>query len=113
MKTKQEIKEWLLANCINKYGILDLSELDFSDADISVDISIMRVKHNLYQCYQKVDGSLFQDNQKVKGDFYDHKLRKNQEWKNFGPCVKRVKKLKEISLEEVEELGYKLKEEIK
>lgn len=31
MKTKKEIKKWLLKNCINYIGNLDLSELDFSD----------------------------------------------------------------------------------
>lgn len=31
MKTKEEIKRWLLRHCVDKDGDLDLSCLDFSD----------------------------------------------------------------------------------
>ena len=68
MKNKEEIKEWLLNNCVNKKGNLNLSGLDFSDFEGYVDISNMNVKGDLYQSYQKVQGELYQNNQEVKSD---------------------------------------------
>ena len=62
MKTKDEIKNWLLENCIDSFGNLDLSELDFSDFE--------KLKGNLYQDYQEVKGSLYQNGQKVSGDLW-------------------------------------------
>lgn len=49
MLSKQEIKKWLLENCVNEMGNLDLSGLDFSDFDGNVDISYMKVKLSLSQ----------------------------------------------------------------
>ena len=49
MKTKEQIKKWLLENCVSESGKLDLSGLDFSDFDETVDISKMKVKKNLLQ----------------------------------------------------------------
>ena len=64
MKTKEEIKQWLLENCI-KDGKLDLSGLDFSDFYGEVDVSCMKVGGNLVQNYQEVSGNLMQNDQKV------------------------------------------------
>ena len=61
MKTKEEIKKWLLENCIDSDGDLDLSGLDFSDFDGDIDMSYMVVKGNLYQDFQKVKGDLYQN----------------------------------------------------
>ena len=69
-KTKQEIKEWLLNNCVNENGDLNLSELDFSDFDGYIDISRMKVKVDLYQNEQEVGRDLHQDKQKVKGTLW-------------------------------------------
>ena len=121
MKTKKEIKKWLLENCVNKYGDLDLSELDFSDFDGNVSVGHMKVKNNLVQDdqevglsliqnYQGVGKDLFQDGQKVKDSFFDHKLADDEEWKAHDNFVVRGKKLEEISRKELEEMGYKLKE---
>lgn len=66
----EEKKEWILNNCIDRYGDINLNDLDFSDFDGNVDISNMRVKGDLYQGYQKVEGNLNQANQEVKGDLY-------------------------------------------
>lgn len=44
MLSKEEIKKWLLENCVNEYGKLDLSGLDFSDFDGDVYIFGMKVK---------------------------------------------------------------------
>lgn len=68
MKTKQEIKEWLLENCVDELGNINLSELDFSDFDGDVDICSMKVKMNLWQSCQKVGGTLYQRWQKVGKD---------------------------------------------
>lgn len=70
MLSKQEIKKWLLENCVNEMGNLDLSGLDFSDFDGNVFIEEMKVKKNLIQSNQEVGGFLLQNNQKV-GDFLD------------------------------------------
>lgn len=66
MESKERIKRWLLENCLDKFGNLDLSELDFSDFDGEVLLFNMKVKENLYQYGQEVSGELFQSNQKVK-----------------------------------------------
>lgn len=70
MKTKQEIKQWLLDNCVDEYGDLDLSDLDFSDFNGNVSILGMKVKHNLHQNAQEVGGYLVQSRQIVGRDLY-------------------------------------------
>lgn len=67
---KQEIKAWLLANCLDKYGDLDLTSLDFSDFEGDVKLSDMKVKKNLFQGHQTVEGSLYQGCQEVKKYLY-------------------------------------------
>ena len=80
-KKREEIKSWLLENCVDEDGSLDLSELDFSDFEGNVHISFMKVKKTLFQDCQKVgidlyqdchtvEGNLWQDNQKVEGNLY-------------------------------------------
>ena len=79
MISKKELKEFLLKSCVNEYGELDLSDLDFSDfcgditfnglkAKRNVDVGCMDVGGDLYQCDQHVHGNLIQDNQVVGGD---------------------------------------------
>lgn len=70
MKTKEEIKKWLLENCIDENGDLDLRNLDFRDFDGDIYISCMKVKKDLYQGYQAVEGNLYQRGQIVVGDLY-------------------------------------------
>lgn len=65
MKTKQEIKNWILENCVDKDGNIDMSDLDFSEFEGNVRISSMKVKKDLVQSCQKVGGSLFQHWQEV------------------------------------------------
>ena len=43
MNKKQLIKEWLLKNCVNAKGHLDLAHLDFSDFEGDVYINHMKV----------------------------------------------------------------------
>ena len=69
------------------------------------------VDGSLHQYYQKIGGSLHQYGQKVGGDFYNHKLNNDEYWEEKRDCVVRIKKLKEITLEELEKMGFKLKEE--
>lgn len=69
MLSKDEIKQWLLENCVNEMGNLDLSGLDFSDFDGNVFIDGMKVKNTLIQSDQEVGGCLQQSNQKVEGWF--------------------------------------------
>lgn len=75
MLSKDEIKKWLLENCVDKKGKLDLSGLDFSDFDGTIDISGMKVKKNLLQSNQKIGGWLDQDRQEVGGNLYQNYLK--------------------------------------
>ena len=83
MKTKQEIKKWLLENCVDKDGDLFLVGLDFSDFEGNVCITNMKVKKSLFQGGQKVGGcleqncqrvgdTLYQSGQVVSGNLYQH-----------------------------------------
>ena len=109
MKTIEEIRDWLLENAVDEDGDLNLSRLDFSDFNGDVFIEYMKVKKSLYQDYQEVGESLCQGHQKVGKDFYSHKLNEDEYWEEKQFCVVRRKKLKEITLEELEKMGYKLK----
>lgn len=80
MLTKKEIKNWLLENCVNEIGVLDLRGLDFSDFDGVVDISHMNVKIRLFQGCQKVGGDIFQYGNCAGGDIF-------QEEQTAGGCV--------------------------
>lgn len=111
MKTIKEIRDWLLENAVDEEGDLYLIGLDFSDFDGDVYINDMKVKRSLYQYYQDVGESLYQDNQKVGKDFYNHKLNKDEYWEEEEFYVIRRNGLKEITLKELEKMGYKLKEE--
>ena len=133
MKTIEEIRDWLLENAVDNEGDLILSELDLSNFDGNVYIYGMKVKKSLHQNFQKVGEdlwqngqivrkdlhqdcqdvgeSLWQDHQKVGEEFYNHKLNKNEYWEEKEFYVVRRNKLKEITLEELEKIGFKLKEE--
>lgn len=121
MLSKQKIRNWLLENATNDEGNLDLSCLDFSDFDGNVFINNMKVKRSLFQSRQEVGGDLLQNEQivaenldqscqTVDKNFYNHKLNDGEFWEERENYVIRRNKLKEITLEELEKMGYKLKE---
>ena len=64
--TKEDLKVILLDNFIDEDGNLDLSFLDFRNFDGDVNISYMKVKYDLIQNFQQVEGNLRQDINKVK-----------------------------------------------
>ena len=68
--TPEEKKQWILDNCVDEYGNIDLSNLDFSDFEGNVFIGGMIVKKDLIQFCQQVKGDLIQSCQQVKGDLY-------------------------------------------
>ena len=70
----------------------------------------MKVKKSLNQSCQKVGEDLQQHDQKVGKYFYSHKLNNDEYWEDCGPYVIRMK-IKEITLKELEKMGFKLKEE--
>ena len=76
-KKREEIRSWLLENCVDENGMLDLMGLDFSGSKVDVDISHIKVSGDLYQDYQEVKGDLLQSSQTVKGDLWQN----NQEVK--------------------------------
>ena len=96
MKTKTEIREWLLDNAVDEDGDLDLNGLDFSDFEVDVYIGKMKVQGNLFQSGQEVQGTLYNKNNKYGGDLYE---------------TPSTKLLKEITTEQLAELGYTLKGE--
>lgn len=125
----KEKKEWILENCINKYGHVDLSYLDFSDFDGNVYFDYIKTKHNLYQNYQIVKGCLYQECQKVnedlhqeyqkvneglhqdcqeaKGKFYTQTLDEDEEYECRNGYTLIVKKIKTHTMKELKEiLGY-------
>lgn len=67
MLSNEKIKQWLLKNCVNEYGDLHLSDLDFSDFDGDIFIDHWKVKGSLYQLGHEVGESLCQSNHKVGG----------------------------------------------
>lgn len=116
MKTKEEIRDWLLENTIDEHGVLDIQGLDFSGFKGDVDISFMKVKGDLFQESQKVQGSLYQENQEVKGNLYQGYQEvqgdyacKDVQVKGDIFVTKPTKLLKPITIEQLAEMGYKLK----
>lgn len=113
MISNEELKEYLLKNRVNEKGVLDLSDLDFSDFCGDVDISHMTVAKNLNQSHQIVPRSLnqqsqnvgntlfqnhqhvrrmlCQDRQYVDGVLISYKLRKNESWEAKDKYVLRMK----------------------
>ncbi len=71
-----------------------------------------QIAENLNQSYQSAE-NLNQSYQNVSKDLVSQKLKEDEEWVDFqgSDCaVIRTKKLKEISLDELAKMGYKLKE---
>lgn len=99
MKTKKEIRDWILENCVNEYGNIYLVELDFSDFDGDVYISGMKVKNELFQSYQEVGGKLCQRNQTVAGDL-----------EQYGQTVKGYVKLGMDDFAGIKEWDWRSKE---
>mgnify|MGYP000920153857 CR=1 FL=1 len=116
----EELRDLLLENCVNDNGDLVISNIDLSEFKGNVildgwtvggsgfvDLSFWEVKGNLYQRCQKVNGDLYQSYQSAKNIYQGFQTAKNiyQSYQNV-----RAKKLKEISLDELAKMGYKLKE---
>jgi len=77
MKTTKEIQEWLLENCVDGGGDLNLNDLDFSNFEGNVWIGNMKVKKDLWQHEQEVGGDLRQYSQTVNGTV-------SQYWQEVG-----------------------------
>ena len=77
MKTREEIRNWLLENAVDDDGDLILNGLDFSDFEGDVYISNMKVKGNLYQNEYEVQRNLHQSKHRVQGYLYqdDHEVQ--------------------------------------
>lgn len=108
MLSKEEVVKWLSENCKNACGDLVLSNLDLTKDFHDVNISGLKVKGSLIQSYQTVGEYLQQVEQSVGKILFSHKLEDNEEWKDYGYCLKRVKK---ITRKELEDMGYELEEE--
>ena len=96
MKKIEELRNYLLENCVNERGDLILNGLDFSEFDGDVYIDSMKVQGDLIQSNQEVKGTLHNANSKYGRNLYE---------------TPSTKLLKEISMEELDKMGYKLKGE--
>lgn len=70
MKSKQAIKEWILENCIDEDGDINLTGLDFSDFEGNVYLSGMQVKNDLHINAFLIGGDLWQTYLSVGGKVY-------------------------------------------
>ncbi len=66
MKSKEEIRDWLLENAVSEYGNLLLRGLDFSDFDGNVYIDYMKVKKDLHQHGKKLKEVYINSTKKLK-----------------------------------------------
>ena len=106
MRTIKYLRDYLLENYVDDDGDLNITGLDFSDFDGDIYIVDMKVKRDLYQSEQEVQGDLTQGYQEVKGNYYCSNVRV----KGNIFAEEPTKLLTEITLEELAELGYKIKE---
>ena len=127
MKKIEELRNYLLENHVNGYGDLDLGGLDFSDFNGDVCIDNMKVQGNLFQSRHEVQGHLYQSNHEVQGNLYQHSHEVQGNLYQYNHEVKgdlynknnkyggdlyentSTKLLKEVTAEELAELGYTLK----
>lgn len=110
MLSKEEVKKWLLENCVNEVGNLDLDGLDFSDFNGDVYLSNMKVKWKLIQNHQEVGRDLRQNYQKVKGNLDQD----NQEVDgNLFQCEQKVKRVLMQSHQEVGEMLVQCLQKVK
>jgi hypothetical protein len=80
MKSKEEIKKWLLENCVDSYGDLHLGDLDFTDFNGNIYLGKMKVKDDVIQGWQKVgvDGNIIQDDLKRPSITLDYEAETNR-----------------------------------
>lgn len=74
MKSNEEIKKWLLENCVDSYGDLHLGDLDFTDFNGNIYLGKMKVKDDVIQGWQKVgvNGNIIQDELKCPSTRLDY-----------------------------------------
>ena len=82
-----------------------MCDLDFSDFNGDVYIGYMKVKGDLYQNGHEVQGNLYQSNNEAQGSLHN----KNNKYGGDLYETPSTKILKEVTAEELAELGYKLK----
>lgn len=127
--TINDLRDYMLEHFVDENGILAIKGLDFSEFDGTVAITGMKVKNDLYQGYHTVGGHLSQTTHTVGGTLFQshHKVGGNllqgqQEVGSDYKCIsvkyggklfvdEPQKTLKELTVEELAQLGYKLKEE--
>ena len=127
VKTIKHLRDYLLENYVDEDGDLMLEDLDFSNFYGDVYITGMKVKGdlfqnrqtvkgNLLQNWQDVQGSLFQGRQGVQGDLHQSKqevrgdlYNENSKYGGYLYEAPSTKLLKEVTVEELAELGYKLR----
>lgn len=120
MKTKQEIKEWLLENAMTDIGDIDLSDIDFGcrsiilcgikagNIDSNDQIAERKIKNN----NQKAE-NIYNDNQEADGIHNYHQIAKiiNNNSQQAQQITAKGQTIlpRKITLKEIEKkLGYKI-----
>tara|TARA_R110002126_G_scaffold36444_1_gene110901 strand:+ start:140 stop:475 length:336 start_codon:yes stop_codon:yes gene_type:complete len=71
-KTKEEIAAWLLENCQESNGNINISFLDFGDFKGNLLMGGMKLKRDIFQSGHKNGGDIFQSSHKNGGDINQH-----------------------------------------
>lgn len=70
--TIEELRDLIVREFMTEHGEIDISGLDFSMYDCDVQINLMKVKGNLWQCCNEVGGNLSQSGHRVTGTLYQN-----------------------------------------
>lgn len=77
--TKKELVKFLVDNFTDEDNRLDLSGLDFSEYEVNVNISEMKVNGVLYQRMHEIKGDIYQNYHVVKGNLNQKSHKVNGE----------------------------------
>ena len=85
MKTKTQIKNWILENCIDKNGTIDLGNIDFGDRRINLsEIRAIKIFNN----YQKAK-EIYNTHQKAQEIYNNYQEAKNEIYNGYQKSFKK------------------------
>lgn len=68
---REEIRNWILENCVDRFGNIDLSYLDFSDFKGDIKIEGWLIGNNFYCRNNSVNNDGFFEYNVIRGNLYD------------------------------------------
>lgn len=114
--TINDLRDYMLEHFVDYDGNLDICGLDFSDFEGNVYITELKCSGDLSQSCHEVKGDLYQSSHEVGGDLIQTYINVKQDYNcyniKYGGNIhidEPQKILKEITKEELAEMGYKLK----